>query len=318
MDILFIDSNIYLRFYDSNQEEYKKLIYALVEIKDRIFITKQIVYEVYRNKAKVFRNSIDSYIELTKINDITLPVQLNSNPDNIIKTWNENQKIILSNFKNHNASLKEILHETFTKVIHSQDSVSLSLEKVFNKAIDFNDSEYNKAKTRKERGNPPGKIDDPLGDQINWEQLLNNINKVNAIWIISNDLDFFVENNKEIFLNPLLFKELTSLNSKIKIHCFKTLSEGLRHFNKNSSITTLPKEEELNEILQKERDSIYFFSGNTFRLSKVARQFNIGISTIIEFLEEKGHIIDTNPNTKITEDQLKLISENFKVYRFNN
>ncbi len=35
------------------------------------------------------------------------------------------------------------------------------------------------------------------------------------------------------------------------------------------------------------------------RLSKVAREFNVGISTIIEFLHKKGYAIDSNPNTKV-------------------
>jgi len=38
------------------------------------------------------------------------------------------------------------------------------------------------------------------------------------------------------------------------------------------------------------------------RLSKIAREFNVGISTIIEFLNKKGYSVDPNPNTKITPD----------------
>jgi translation initiation factor IF-2 len=46
------------------------------------------------------------------------------------------------------------------------------------------------------------------------------------------------------------------------------------------------------------------------RLSKVAREFNVGISTIIEFLHKKGYAIDSNPNTKVPPEIYKiLISE---------
>lgn len=38
------------------------------------------------------------------------------------------------------------------------------------------------------------------------------------------------------------------------------------------------------------------------RLSKIAREFNVGISTIVEFLNKKGYAIDPNPNTKIPPD----------------
>src|SRR4030042_221628 len=46
------------------------------------------------------------------------------------------------------------------------------------------------------------------------------------------------------------------------------------------------------------------------RLSKVAREFNVGISTIIEFLHKKGYAIDSDPNTKVPPEIYKiLISE---------
>jgi translation initiation factor IF-2 len=52
--------------------------------------------------------------------------------------------------------------------------------------------------------------------------------------------------------------------------------------------------------------------GNIKRLSKVARDFNVGISTIVEFLHKKGFDIDTNPNNKITDDQFLLLEKEYK------
>jgi len=48
------------------------------------------------------------------------------------------------------------------------------------------------------------------------------------------------------------------------------------------------------------------------RLSKVARDFNVGISTIVEFLHKKGFDIDTNPNNKITDDAFHLLEKEYK------
>ena len=45
----------------------------------------------------------------------------------------------------------------------------------------------------------------------------------------------------------------------------------------------------------------------TKRLSKVAREFNVGLSTIVEFLAKKGIEIDSNPNTKISGDHYELV-----------
>ncbi len=47
------------------------------------------------------------------------------------------------------------------------------------------------------------------------------------------------------------------------------------------------------------------------RLSKVASEFNVGISTIVDFLKKKGHDIDANPNSKIGSELYSLLSKEF-------
>lgn len=47
------------------------------------------------------------------------------------------------------------------------------------------------------------------------------------------------------------------------------------------------------------------------RLSKVAKELNVGISNIVEFLSAKGHAIDKNPNTKITPDVYAILLKEF-------
>ena len=39
---------------------------------------------------------------------------------------------------------------------------------------------------------------------------------------------------------------------------------------------------------------------NVKRLSKVAKEFNVGISTLVDFLNKKGYNVDTNPNAKVS------------------
>ncbi|MDF1547331.1 MAG: hypothetical protein P1P88_05885, partial [Bacteroidales bacterium] len=41
---------------------------------------------------------------------------------------------------------------------------------------------------------------------------------------------------------------------------------------------------------------------DTKRLSKVAREFNVGISTIVEFLHKKGFKVEENPNAKVSPE----------------
>jgi len=47
------------------------------------------------------------------------------------------------------------------------------------------------------------------------------------------------------------------------------------------------------------------------RLSKAAREFNVGISTIVEFLHKKGHDVDSNPNSKIEPELYDLLVDEY-------
>ncbi len=47
------------------------------------------------------------------------------------------------------------------------------------------------------------------------------------------------------------------------------------------------------------------------RLSKIAREFNVGISTIVEFLRNKGIKIQSDPNTKVTPEQYEMLLKEY-------
>ena len=50
----------------------------------------------------------------------------------------------------------------------------------------------------------------------------------------------------------------------------------------------------------------------TKRLSKVARELNVGISTIVDFLSSKSISIESNPNTKIDNTTYEILSNEFQ------
>jgi translation initiation factor IF-2 len=50
----------------------------------------------------------------------------------------------------------------------------------------------------------------------------------------------------------------------------------------------------------------------TKRLSKVAREFNVGIQTLIEFLASKGVELESNPNTKIEGEVYSILLNEFQ------
>ncbi|MGC8825000.1 MAG: translation initiation factor IF-2 [Bacteroidales bacterium] len=47
------------------------------------------------------------------------------------------------------------------------------------------------------------------------------------------------------------------------------------------------------------------------RLSKLAKELNVGISTIVDFLKKRGHHIDPNPNTKVSPEVVALLEKEF-------
>jgi translation initiation factor IF-2 len=52
-------------------------------------------------------------------------------------------------------------------------------------------------------------------------------------------------------------------------------------------------------------------AGKTVRLSKVTRDFNLGVHTVVEFLAAKGHEVEASPNAKIPGDLYALLEREF-------
>src|SRR5687768_3102817 len=52
-------------------------------------------------------------------------------------------------------------------------------------------------------------------------------------------------------------------------------------------------------------------AAKTLRLSKVAKEFNLSLGKIVEFLAAKGHKTDSNPNAKIGDEEYRLLMKEF-------
>ncbi|HSH64544.1 MAG TPA: translation initiation factor IF-2, partial [Bacteroidia bacterium] len=50
----------------------------------------------------------------------------------------------------------------------------------------------------------------------------------------------------------------------------------------------------------------------TQRLSKVAKELNVSVSTITDFLKSKGHTIENNPMAKLSDDLYELLSNEYQ------
>jgi hypothetical protein len=251
--VLFIDANQYLRLYGLVAG--RKLLDSLDEQRGHIFVTAQIVDEVSRRKlgcAQTFFRDKLKEISATKalVPDL-LPISA------------DDRKKLLTIFEQAREAKKQIEQHaanTLSLISRSEDDVSRRLEALFAKAIQPNKDEMQQARDRKERGNPPGKVDDPLGDQITWEQFLSYCQreKVNRLWIITTDSDYCLTYGKLTLLNSRLVADLVqACGERPEINCFTDFVDGIEHFGKHAGVTAerLPSEEEAKEI-KKEIDSL--------------------------------------------------------------
>lgn len=53
----------------------------------------------------------------------------------------------------------------------------------------------------------------------------------------------------------------------------------------------------------------------SYRLSKVVKEFNIGLTTVLEFLAKKGHTVESSPNAKISSDLYDLLDREFHAQK---
>ena len=54
-------------------------------------------------------------------------------------------------------------------------------------------------------------------------------------------------------------------------------------------------------------------AGKPIRLRKAAGELNVGLPTLVEFLESKGIKIDSNPNTRLEQEHFELLCQEFKA-----
>ncbi len=263
MKIIYIDANIYLGFYNSNRPDFKKLLGSVIELKDRIFFTEQIAHEIDRNKLNIFRQSIENYTRQVALSATTLPEHMEEDSSPKLSEWNKERKKLEDQISESNKSLLPILNDVLTEISVSRDKVSKELAAIYSKASVPSTIEIEKARLRRELGNPPGKRSDPLGDQLSWEQLLSVIKNVSHLWMVSTDRDYFTEHHKAIYLNPILYNDIIRLNPKIEIKTYNTLTEALRDYNKKDQIKAIPTNEELDVISENERQDLKGTSGLT-------------------------------------------------------
>ncbi len=126
-------------------------------------------------------------------------------------------------------------------------------------------------------GNPPGKVKDSLGDQMNWELILKNVSEIKELYIVSTDSDYLYNFESNCYFNSFLYNELINENPSIKVSCFDQLTSCLEKINSFQIIKSLPKPKELDEIKLEEQEYFMYdpiLSGYYYPLNRQGTPYN--------------------------------------------
>jgi hypothetical protein len=186
--LLFIDANRYLDLYRTVTG--KRLLAPISEQIAHIFVTRQVVDEVNRRKIEVTADFLTRQFKTLKLQTYAVPDHLFGRTETHSKAILAKMKEIGQQIERMNKDINDLAMDIMDRVSHSQDEVSTALAPIFAKAVAHSEPELQRAKERKECGNPPGKKADPIGDQLTWEQTLSRFVCKKKLWLITRDSDY--------------------------------------------------------------------------------------------------------------------------------
>jgi hypothetical protein len=251
--LLFIDANKYLDLYQTKTG--KLILAALTQQANHIFVTQKVVDEVKRNKVKVTAEFLTKNWELVKAQTYNVPDHLFGAGEDQSKSILRQMEEIRQKIKQVNTELNALAGDIMRKVSQSTDEVSTALAPIFANAVYDSGEQLRRATARKERGDPPGKQANPIGDQLTWEQLLHLFRKKTKLWIITRDNDYGTFYNGKGFLNHFLYEELVKVSPGAEVFLFDNVPEGIKHFADTTGVPAdkLPSPEEIGEIKNEEQ-----------------------------------------------------------------
>lgn len=213
---LFIDTNVYLKFYhysNDDLEELNKLLVLLDNDKVELYLPEQVINEFERNRDNKLADALKTF-NLNKISNQFPQFCKEYKEYDILK------KIMRDYEHEKQILLKNVMLAIDTSSLKADKTIDLLFKKA--KVINISSELVEKSKLRFDLGNPPGK-NKSYGDALNWESLIENVEDGNDIYFIADDKDYFSEINNSNF-NAFLLNEWTRKKGT-KIKFYKTLSD---------------------------------------------------------------------------------------------
>ena len=222
MTHVFIDTNIFLSFYQCSNEDLSELAKLSNYIRDErvyLHVPEQVKDEFWRNRDTTINE------ELKKLRSYNLPSQF----PRMCMGYDEYTSLHKS-LQQCAAEYKSLLEVLENDIANESLNADLLISHVFSIASTtrITDEIIASARTRIDLGNPPRKSNS-IGDAINWETLLSSVPNGQDLYVVSRDSDFRSSRNKEKF-NSFLEKEWISKKNS-RLHFFTTLGKAFKELS---------------------------------------------------------------------------------------
>lgn len=264
---IFIDTNIFLSFYhfsNDDLEELKKLSVLLEQGKVKLYLPEQVIQEFRRNRENKIADALKQLRE-QKL-DLRFP--------QFCKEYEEFESL-----RQLQRSYSKAHAELIQKAIQDIQSENLKADKVIHDlfengiSIPVDETIKDLARTRIAVGNPPGK-NGSLGDALNWEVLIGNIQIGENLYFVTDDKDYSSPIDTNVFNTYLSQEWKTHKNSDIVY--YRSLSEFFKEHFPNISLAS---ELEKDLVIQELANSYSFAETHTI-ISKLNKYSDFTIAQI--------------------------------------
>jgi hypothetical protein len=222
--LIFIDANVFLSPYRRRAEltAYKGLLRNLVDLAPYLLLTRTVRDEFERGRLQAYRGANSRPSGRPDLPEILLHhTEDHSQFEKFRKRSKalslEYKKLLVENDANHERNLRAIAL--------GEDDVSRIVTPLFAHAAVETKAQLERARERKERGQPPGKDRNVLGDQISWDQLLDASVGRRAIFVVTEDGDYADAIGGELILKTTLRRELHTIDGSLELRCFSELGK---------------------------------------------------------------------------------------------
>lgn len=245
MEKVFIDTNIFLGLYETNNNNVDTIFDDILKLKDSLVFMEQVHQEFLRNRDSI----IQKQINLCKSNKVD--IHTTSLIRHLEKFKELNQ--LKSDFKQKNKELIETLKQMESEI--SKDPILVGFDKLYQSSnvpiFDRTEEIIQRAKKRLLLGNPPiDKKKGTIGDQIIWETILENIE--DDLIIVTEDTTYsehklFLENEYSVSTGKNLY--ITDKISYALAKIGKSSSQALKDFENSRVFKNFLKEDEVKDLL---------------------------------------------------------------------